>query len=236
MEIKIEKEVYKNLRNEDKVILLFLNQSELFKDTILEARKKLGISADRFEIEEQGGMLFEQKDGKLKPYGSWYEARKRRQRVWERVVRQAERITKKFNLPARWQRYLESLILSSMITSLPEKISLQEYPDGKKHIVISDRLNSKKELVDWVNSNWRMIRLGLGISKDKRELVSVPRHKKFGYYKEIIVLRDKKGMKFSEVADILYKKYEEFRDEINEDSVKNIYHRFRKSFASLKLK
>lgn len=104
------------------------------------------------------------------------------------------------------------------------------YNDVDKVSIDISRPISKHAVIKYINANWNAIEKGM-----KRMTLSSPIKHITQRDFEILDLKDKKNLLFTDVADIIHKKYSNSDPEakINEDSVKTAYSRAKKTISSL---
>lgn len=152
--------------------------------------------------------------------------------------RDIEALCSEFNLGERWFQAISFIVLTSTADWLHRAIEC--YPETvayKSDLITTGvvlRINeniSKKQIVRWLNLNWDKYRnqMSTGLKIYKRKLI--PRTKYFDLTKEIIDMRDKDKLTFSEISEILSNKYagSEVSDiVVDEKSIEKRYYRSQK--------
>lgn len=154
---------------------------------------------------------------------------------WE-FTTNIKRLLTKLDLPEYWLTPITFWVLrDSILTPVkrnieiePPKFNHNSYSDFRKiKIFVKEKL-SKTEFLRLMDENWEEI------GKYMDLLPKTPSHKmiRFEIAKEITILREKDGRKFSEIATYLQskKKYidSDIYDSLTEDYIKTLYYRLKK--------
>jgi len=144
---------------------------------------------------------------------------------WKFSIDKASRkqLVEKFRIPYLLQSNLVYIVIANFIyVPLPKILlevpnTLMPVYDGPEIILKIQSPVSKRQLIEFVESNWSDIEENMHMFGNELDVFVSDRDK------EIIFMRDVKKMKYSEIADVIAQKTDNY--EINEDMIKRAYHR-----------
>lgn len=208
----IDREIYELLKT--------LEDNEDFDTDILGIRRKHDIPQNGYSLEEWDDIKKQKKeDGS---YSNW--------RL--EVDKSSRELSKRFKIPYLLHNSLSYIVLGNfiylpltkMFLDLPYQ--LQPTYDGPSIGIHIYGQTSKEQIKKFIDNNWTLIDKEMSVFKDETSayISSTSR--------EIMQLRDKKKMKFVEIADYLAEKSNNY--DITEDMVKKAYHRAKSKIISLK--
>lgn len=245
--MKHKKEELKKLSDEDQVKAWELSRNSAFKDLVKQARKDIGIpkegwKGDFFNNYYGVGPQYEltplyttNDKGRNIPYGDWVKRIKIAKNNKIRVDTWVENIKKEFPyLDEDWNQALSDIICYGKSNFMPSKIVAYNDEDGNLTIKVKGYLKSKRQLLEWIENNWDTLKgwnIEHNVKRSKGYVKGIPDIRKWDYYSDIVKMRAEEHMRYSDIADVLSEKYPDIdtsESRINEDSVKNAFHRLKK--------
>lgn len=203
---------------EKQVLTQIFLWDDRFKQKITNVRKKLGF--DRHQS---------------KPLSD----SKNRVETYKKIIREADFIIGYYGLDLSWRDIFYQLITANYIYKPTETITLRDDKDTVS-IVIQGHIKSKGVIKSWIDENWEEVEQ-LVNSKFKKTLERIPKFDKLEHYKKIVELRETldngKQLPFRKVVDKLLEEFPELNTadaKVNESSVKNAYHIFKKALTILR--
>lgn len=194
---------------EKQIILKILSKNKVFNDQITKARKRL-----------------RKRPVELSHYVEYY----------KKALNETGKIASSYKLDSSWNEVIADLIIGK-IDRIPPMIELEDARDMIK-INIRGYIRTKNQIIDWVEKNWSSIK-NMVDDKFSKKLKRLPKLDRLEYYQRIIELRDINGNRkkpFSEIADKIVEEFPELNSReanVNESSVKNAYHVYKKALRSL---
>lgn len=236
--IKIDKDIWENLDDEKKFLLWAFQQNDKFDGVIKTFRKALGIPTEGWQDKGYFGVKREGKIPKLKrsvlehKKALWEAKHKGERFPLSRIPRALQMILQRYQLDDSWKSIMHQIICFNSVY-LPHGVIDLVWAGNRVEIRILGYLKSKHQLKNWVDDHWSEIEQL--VKKGNRGLLErVPKPEKLLYYQRIVELRDEEGKRFAEIADLLSGEFPELDTEdarINEGSVKNAYHIFKKALT-----
>jgi len=243
MKIKVDKETFDNLDDEDRLVVWLLQLNKDFERIIMDAREKIGIPPDGWgnPISNYYGQghehtmrpLFVEKSGDLKSYGDWVRKRTVIRKLRTKIDQQVRRVLERYKLADKWCSAIENIICYGELSFIQEKIEARQTDDDAVAIVVHGTIDSTNRIKKWIDKNWEILQaMSVKSTHKKAEISGIPKYEKWDYYNEILRLRDEEKRTFSDIAqqlsnrDVPVKVWDD--GTINEQSVKVAYHRLKK--------